>query len=106
MQSVGQAAAQNVETVIYGWGQYKDEVSLLPKPEQDKVDQLADQIVSSFAQSVLPPFRSVIVDGHADKDWHGAQLENTVSGDFSQARHPVVAERRENAGTDDSVPRR
>lgn len=85
MQASGQPTTDNVETVIYGWGQYKDEVSLLPKSEQDKVDQLADQIVSSFAQTVLPPFRSVIIDGHADKDWHGEKLENAVSFARAQA---------------------
>jgi hypothetical protein len=85
MQAGGQPTTDNLQTVIYGWGQYKDEVRLLPKSEQDKVDQLADQIVSSFAQTVLPPFRSVIIDGHADKDWHGEKLENAVSFARAQA---------------------
>jgi hypothetical protein len=77
---LGQSSTQAVETVIYGWGQYKDKVSLLPKSEQDKIDRLAELIVSSFAQSVLPPYRSVIIVGHADKDWQGAKLEDTVAG--------------------------
>jgi hypothetical protein len=79
LQATGQPAPQSVSTVIFGWGQYKDQAKLLPKPEQDKLDQLADLIVSSFAQSDLPPFRRVTIVGHADKDWHGAAWENTVS---------------------------
>lgn len=70
---------QSVGTVIYGWGQYKDAVPLLPKTEQDKIDQAADLIVPSFAQFTLPPFRSVSIVGHADKDWHGAPFEHEVS---------------------------
>jgi hypothetical protein len=79
MQGLGQRVTQPVATVIYGWGQYKDQVPLLPKPERDKVDQLADLIVSSFEQTALPPFRRVEILGHADKDWHGPSWEDTVS---------------------------
>jgi hypothetical protein len=85
MQSVGIPVTQTVGTVIYGWGQYNDEVLRLPKPEQDKIDQAADLIVSSFAQSALPPFRSVSIVGHADKDWHGSGLEHKVSGERAEA---------------------
>lgn len=85
MNGLGQSSTQDIETVIYGWGQYKDQVSLLPKGEQDKLDRLADLIVSSFGQSVLPPYRSVIIVGHSDKDWHGAAYEDTVSGNRAEA---------------------
>ncbi len=79
MQGIGMSIPETVGTVIYGWGQYKDEVRQLPRAEQDKIDQAADLIVSSFAQFALPPFRSVRIIGHADKDWHGAELEGKVS---------------------------
>jgi hypothetical protein len=85
MSGLGQSSTQSVETVIYGWGQYKDRVSNLPKAEQDKIDHLADLIVSSFAQSALPPYRNVIIVGHADKDWQGAKLEDTVAGNRAEA---------------------
>lgn len=85
MNGLGQSSTQAVETVIYGWGQYKDQVSLLPRAEQDKIDHLADLIVSSFAQSALPPYRSVMIVGHADKDWHGTGLEDTVAGNRAEA---------------------
>jgi hypothetical protein len=79
MQRMGQPITQSVGTVIYGWGQYKDQVSLLPKAERDKIDQLADLIVSSFAQYTFPPFRKVAIVGHADKDWHGPRKEEEVA---------------------------
>ena len=85
MNGLGQSSVQPVETVIYGWGQYKDKIPNLPRAEQDKLDHLADLIVSSFAQSVLPPYRSVIIIGHSDKDWHGAAFEDTVSGNRAEA---------------------
>ena len=74
-----------MEAVIFGWGQYKDQVDLLPKPETDKIDQLADLIVSSFAQTTWPPYRKVRIVGHADKDWHGAGWEDTVSFNRAEA---------------------
>jgi len=85
MQTAGQPITQPVQAVIYGWGQYKDQVSRLPKPEQDKIDQLADQIVSSFAQSALAPYRSVLIVGHADKDWQGPAVESSVAFNRAQA---------------------
>src|SRR5262249_26334331 len=79
MQAMGQLVTQPVGEVIFGWGQYKDKVSALPAPEQAKIDKMADLIVSSFAQSTVPPLRKVIIVGHADKDWHGAGWEDTVA---------------------------
>lgn len=79
MKSTGLPIGGSVGAVISGWGQYKDDVALLPKFERDKVDQLADLIVSSFDQSVSSPFREVTIVGHADKDWHGGPTESRVS---------------------------
>src|SRR5579864_6812813 len=93
LQAAGQPVLQGVEAVIFGWGQYKDEVRLLPKAEQDKIDQLADQIVSSFAQTTLPPFRSVTINGYADKDWHGAKLEIEVSFNRAQAVRDALTQK-------------
>lgn len=93
MQGIGIPVPKAVGTVIYGWGQYKDEVDQLPRAEQDKIDQAADLIVSSFAQFALPPFRSVTIIGHADKDWHGTELEGKVSVQRARAVQKALTEK-------------
>jgi hypothetical protein len=87
LQATGHLAHQSVGAVIFGWGEYADRVKLLPKPERDKLDHLADLIVTSFAQPNEVPFRFVHIVGHADKDGHHpfwdpkrrAAWEDTVS---------------------------
>ena len=61
---------------IGGWGQYGRHV---PPGQQLTIDKLTDLIVSSFDQSNCAPFRMVSIAGHADKDWHGSNVEATVS---------------------------
>jgi hypothetical protein len=74
-QTVGMCPGP-VGATISGWKQYSDE---LPSLQQETIDNLADLIVSSFVQSRCPPFRSVSVVGHADKDWQGPKHEVHVS---------------------------
>jgi hypothetical protein len=76
MQSSPAGCPGPVEETIGGWGQYSHQI---PSGQQKIIDELADLIVSSFAQSNCPPFRSVLFVGHADKDWHGAAFEEEVS---------------------------
>src|SRR5215470_13534169 len=64
-----------VDTVIRGWGQYQDAVELLPSPEQDKIAQLADLVVTSFTTPGCIPLGQIAIIGHADKDFHGAAFE-------------------------------
>jgi carboxypeptidase C (cathepsin A)/V8-like Glu-specific endopeptidase/GH25 family lysozyme M1 (1,4-beta-N-acetylmuramidase)/subtilisin family serine protease len=68
-----------LERVIYGWGRYKDEVSKLPKPEKDKIDELANLVVTSFALPGCSPLGQISIVGHADRDYHGAVFEKRVS---------------------------
>jgi len=68
-----------VADVISGWGQYSDNIDSLPPDQRGKVDQLADLIVTSFAHGGCQPLRKVTIVGHADKDWHGAEAEKSVS---------------------------
>ena len=75
-QRVGIACPGPVQETISGWGQYSDRLSLM---HEGKINQLADLIVSSFAQSERAPFRMVSIVGHADKDRQGTQFEMDVS---------------------------
>jgi hypothetical protein len=79
-----------VTEVIRGWGQYGEKVSALPWSETDKIDRLADLIVSSFARPDCEPFRQVTIVGHADKDWHGASFEIDVSFERARAVRDVL----------------
>jgi hypothetical protein len=73
----GQANGQ--ESVIRGWGQYKDEVATLPESERAKIERLADLVVTSFAAPGCAPWERIGVVGHADKDYHGSAFEQRVS---------------------------
>jgi carboxypeptidase C (cathepsin A)/V8-like Glu-specific endopeptidase/subtilisin family serine protease len=68
-----------VEKTIYGWGQYKDDVPLLPSAERDKVNELANLVVNSFFAAGCAPLGKISIVGHADRDSHGAALEKRVS---------------------------
>jgi hypothetical protein len=86
LQATGQLVFhQPVSAVISGWQRYGDRVSGLPLAEQAKVNQLAELIVSSFAQRDLPPFRHVEIVGHADKDAKGPGWEDTVAANRAEA---------------------
>ncbi|MGA2403055.1 MAG: hypothetical protein ABSG91_15340 [Syntrophobacteraceae bacterium] len=74
MQQSGEFVPGPVTATI-NWGQYS---SFIPPGQMPTIDKLADMIVSSFAQSSVPAFRSVTIVGHADKDWHGAATEMKV----------------------------
>jgi hypothetical protein len=78
--SIGTCPAQ-VDEVVRGWGQYKDDVKLLPSQEQDKIAQIADLIVFSFITPGCTPLGQIEIIGHADKDFHGAAKEKQVSDD-------------------------
>lgn len=67
-----------VET-IYGWGQYIDDVDLLPPLERQKISDTADLVVSSFAVTGCVPLGQIEVIGHADHDRHGKEFEHKVS---------------------------
>jgi hypothetical protein len=67
------------EKTIYGWGQYKDEVPLLPPAERDKINELANLVVDSFFVPGCAPLGKISIVGHADRDSHGAALEKRVS---------------------------
>jgi hypothetical protein len=88
-----QLLGHEVGGLILGWGQYKDKASRLPKSEQDKIAQLADLIVSSFAQTDVPPFRRVVINGHADKDWHGPAFEDQVSFNRAEAIQEALTDK-------------
>jgi len=75
------SCATPVEDVIYGWGQYKDEVDKLPQSEKDKIARLADIVVTSFSAPNCSPLGQISVVGHADRDVHGAALEKKVSNE-------------------------
>ena len=82
-----------VSETIFGWYRYDDNVAFLPTAEQDKLNYLADLIVSSFEQSDFPPFREVKIVGHADKDWHerGASLEGSTDWEDSVSENRARA---------------
>jgi carboxypeptidase C (cathepsin A)/phosphatidylserine/phosphatidylglycerophosphate/cardiolipin synthase-like enzyme/V8-like Glu-specific endopeptidase/subtilisin family serine protease len=71
--------------VIYGWGQYRDDVAGLPKTEQAKIDKLADLVVKSFSQTSSQALGQISVVGHADQDIHGASFEKKISDDRAKA---------------------
>ena len=73
---------QEVNEVIYGWGQYSDNInSLRPSSEKDKIDYLANLVVTSFAATGCAPLGKIEVVGHADKDFHGENFEKSVSNE-------------------------
>ena len=76
--TVGICPAQ-VDEIIRKWGQYRDRVDLLPGPEQDKITQIAELIVTSFITPGCMPLGQIAIIGHADKDFHGAEFEKKVS---------------------------
>jgi hypothetical protein len=78
LQASGACPTQ-VDEVIRGWGQYKEEVALLPPVEKNKISQIADLVVTSFTTPGCVPLGQIIVIGHADKDFHGAAFEIKVS---------------------------
>jgi hypothetical protein len=80
LQAVGVSPAQ-VDEVIRGWGQYKDQVALLPPTEKDKISKIADLIVTSFTTPGGVPLGQITIIGHADKDFHGAEFELKKSKD-------------------------
>jgi len=93
MQSVGAQCVSPVEETIVGWGQYKDQI---PPSEQAKIDKLAEIITDSFNQFDCAPFRSMLVVGHADKDWHGPVFEKQVSFERATAvQKAITAKHRE-----------
>ncbi len=82
-QAASGGCSVQVDEVIRGWGQY--EVFLqsgrarLPQAEQDKIDRLADLVVSSFSAVRCPPLGQISIVGHADRDFHGQQFEKKIS---------------------------
>jgi len=78
MQATGVCPA-GVDEIIRGWGQYKDRVDLLPGPEQNKIEQIAELIVTSFITEGCIPLGQIAIVGHADKDFHGPDFEKKVS---------------------------
>ncbi len=82
-QAASGGCSVQVDEVIRGWGQY--EVFLqsgrarLPQPEQDKIDRLADLVVTSFSAVGCPPLGQIGIVGHADRDFHGQQFEKKIS---------------------------
>ena len=89
MQQKSTACLGPVEETIAGWGQYS---SHLTAPQQLSIDKLADLIVSSFTQRDCPPFRTVDVAGHADKDWQGVKVEEKVSFDRAMTVQKALTE--------------
>ncbi|MER2526870.1 MAG: hypothetical protein ABTR07_02965 [Candidatus Competibacter denitrificans] len=89
MQQSGVSCPGPVTETIINWGQYSH---MVPSGQKPTIDKLADLIVSSFAQSLCPPFRKVTVVGHADKDWHGAGKEMRVSFDRAMAVQKELTE--------------
>ncbi|SPE28703.1 hypothetical protein SBA6_1110001 [Candidatus Sulfopaludibacter sp. SbA6] len=75
----GGSCPTRVNEVIRGWGQYKEKVTLLPGTEQAKIDQIAVLVVRSFTTPGCVPLGRITIVGHADKDFHGAVLEQSVS---------------------------
>jgi hypothetical protein len=75
MQATTGVCPIEVRETISGWKRYSVEISLLPQNEREKIDKLADLVVTSFTQVGCSPLRKVHFAGHADKDWHGPQSE-------------------------------
>jgi hypothetical protein len=73
------SCAGSVSEIIYGWGQYKDDVDKLPEPERKKIEKLADVVVSSFAVPECVALGKIAVVGHADRDAKGAAFEQKIS---------------------------
>jgi hypothetical protein len=90
-QAVGGFVHGPVFEVIRGWGQYKDTVELLPQPERDKVAKLAELVAKSFTVTGSTPLGQITVVGHADRDSHGAALEQKVSGERAQSVAAALA---------------
>jgi hypothetical protein len=80
MQATGGCPGQ-IDEIIRGWEQYKDRVELLPRPEQDKISQISELIVSSFTRPGCVPLGQIMIVGHADKDAHGVDFEKKVSNE-------------------------
>src|SRR5271157_2998497 len=78
-QATGGSCPKQVDEVIRGWGQYKEQVKLLPSTEQDKISQIAELIVTSFTTPGCVPLGQITIVGHADNDFHGAEFEKKVS---------------------------
>jgi hypothetical protein len=78
LQKSGTCPTQ-LDEVVRGWGQYKDSVALLPPTEKDKIPQIADIVVNSFLTPGCTPLGQIVIIGHADKDFHGADFELKVS---------------------------
>jgi hypothetical protein len=72
---------------------HQSHIDLLPQNERDKIDKLADLVVTSFTQVGCPPLRKVHFAGHADKDWHGPQSEMSISLDRAIAIRDALTER-------------
>jgi hypothetical protein len=79
MQATSGICPVQLDEVIRGWGQYKDQVELLPASEQEKITQLAELIAQSFITPGCVPLGQIAIIGHADKDFHGAAFEKKVS---------------------------
>ena len=79
MQSGGIGCPPEIAETIRGWGQYRDQVKLLPPAEQEKISKIADLIVTSFVTSNCVPLGQIKVIGHADHDFHGEAFEKKVS---------------------------
>jgi hypothetical protein len=78
LQAVGGCPSQ-VDEVIREWGRYKQDVEGLPQWEKDKIDKLADVVVTSFTAVGCQPLGLITIIGHADKDFHGAAFEKKIS---------------------------
>jgi outer membrane protein OmpA-like peptidoglycan-associated protein len=87
-QNTDASCAGSKTEIITNWGRYGSKVS---PGQQLVIDKLADLIVSSFAQSICPPFRQVEIVGHADKDWQGAKKETSVSFERAMAVQQSLA---------------
>jgi Putative amidase domain len=68
-----------VDETIRGWGQYENQIALLPGPEQSKISKIAELIVTSFIKSGCIPLGQITIIGHADNDFHGPNFEKKVS---------------------------
>jgi hypothetical protein len=54
MQGIGLPLTVGAGTVIFGWTQYDDNVSFLPKHERDKLDGMAELMVAAL-HNLFPP---------------------------------------------------
>jgi hypothetical protein len=64
---------------IRGWGRYRIFADSLPLSEREKINRLADVVVTSFSKQGCIPLGQITVVGHADKDQRGPQFELRVS---------------------------